>query len=89
MTQKELLSLEHLKIAEVKPGYFLHVHCEDGFYLTSWDGKVDDIKEFTACVCMYAPIRDEYDNYRIITSEEYSILEKQHREAIEAEYLKK
>ena len=26
MLQKDLLSLEHLKISEVKEGYFLHVH---------------------------------------------------------------
>ena len=84
MTQKELLSLEHLKIAEVKPGYFLHVHAEDGFYMTDWK-EGDDIKKFNGSVCIYAPIRDEYKDYRIITADEFKELEKQQREAIEKE----
>lgn len=75
MTQKELLSLEHLKIAEVKEGYYLHIHTEDGYYLTTWeDGS--DIKEYFGTECIYAPIREEYEDYRVIDKETHNELEK-------------
>lgn len=75
MTQKELLSLEHLKIAEVKEGYYLHIHTEDGYYLTTWeDGS--DVKEYVGTECIYAPIREEYEDYRVIDKEIHNELEK-------------
>lgn len=84
MTQKELLSLEHLKIAEVKEGYFLHVHTEDGYFLTSWV-EGDDIKNYSGAICIYAPIMDEYDDYRVISEDEHRNFEKQRDEEIEKE----
>lgn len=83
MTQKELLSLENLKIAEVKPGYFLHVHTNEGFYLTDWNKE--DIKQFHASVCMYAPIRDTYNDYYIIDQSEYDQLKEEQQKAFEEE----
>ena len=83
MTQKELLSLDHLKIAEVKPGYFLHVHTEDGWVLTDWNGE--DIKEYSGSVCIYAPIKDEYNDYYIVTSEAHNSYMESQRKAIEEE----
>lgn len=83
MTKKELLNLEHLKIAEEKQGYFVHVHCEDGWYLTDWNKE--DIKEFHASVCMYLPIRDKYNNYYLITLEDYNRLMNEQRIALEKE----
>ena len=79
MTQKELLNLEHLSIAEVKK--FVHIHTEEGYVMTSWkDG--DDIKEYAGSVCYYMPIRNEYEDYRIITLKEHNDLENQRDEAI-------
>lgn len=81
MTQKELLSLEHLKIAEVKEGYFLHVHTEDGYFLTSWK-EGDDIKEYSGSICMYAPIVEDYPDYRVISENEHNNLEKMRDEEL-------
>lgn len=81
MTQKELLSLEHLKIAEVKEGYFLHVHTEDGYFLTSWK-EGDDIKEYSGSICMYAPIVEDYPDYRVISESEHNNLEKMRDEEL-------
>lgn len=81
MTQEQILKMEHLKVAEVKPGMFVHVHAEDGYIITSW-GEQKDIKEYTGSVCLYMPIRDNYDiDYRIITVAEHEELEKQKEEA--------
>lgn len=71
MTQKELLSLEHLKIAEVKT--FVHIHTEDGWVLTDWNTG-DDIKNYWSSVCMYTPIKDQYPDYRVITADEDKVL---------------
>ena len=85
MTQKELLSLEHLKIAEVKEGYFLHVHTEDGYFLTSWK-EGDNVKNYSGAICIYAPIMDNYPDYRIIRSDEHKNLENQKEELEKKEY---
>ena len=85
MTQEQLLKMEHLKIAEVKPGMFVHIHAEDGYAITAWDEQ-SDIKEYSGSICMWMPIRDSYDdNYRIITIAEHEDFEARQREAIEAE----
>ena len=82
MTQKELLSLEHLKIAEVKPNLFLHVHAEDGWHITSWN-EGDKIEDYWGCQCIYAPIKDEYPDYRMIESMEHLKNEDQKRIELE------
>lgn len=79
MTQKELLNLEHLSIAEVKK--FVHIHTEEGYIMTSWNDG-DDVKEYAGSVCYYMPIRNEYEDYRIITLKEHNDLENQRDEAI-------
>lgn len=79
MTQKQLLEMEHLSIKEVKPGMFVHVHTEDGYMITPWF-EGDDIKEYMGTVCMYMPIRETYDDYRIITVEEHNELEERQKE---------
>lgn len=85
MTQEQILKMEHLKVAEVKPNMFVHVHAEDGYIITSW-GENEDIKDYSGSVCMYMPIRDNYDDdYRTITVAEHEELERRQREAIEAE----
>ena len=85
MTQEQLLKIEHLKIAEVKPNMFVHIHAEDGYVITSWSDK-DDIKDYNSSTCMWMPIRDSYDNeYRTITVAEHEELEKRCKEALEAE----
>lgn len=82
MTQEQLLNMEHLKIAEVKPGMFVHVHAEDGYIITSWH-DTDNIEDYTGSQCMWMPIRDEYDhNYRIITLMEHKDLEERHTAAM-------
>ena len=85
MTQEQLLKMEHLKIAEVKPNMFVHVHAEDGYIITAW-GEHEDIKEYSGSTCMWMPIRDNYDDdYRTITVAEHEELEQRQREAFEAE----
>ena len=82
MTREELLNLEHLAIAEVTK--FVHIHTEEGFYMTDWkDGQ--DIKEYSGSVCYYMPIRDTYNDYRVITAEQHNELMKQQEEAHKAE----
>lgn len=88
MTQEQLLKMEHLKIAEVKPGMFVHIHAEDGYMITSW-GEHEDIKEYSGSSCMWMPIRDSYDDdYRTITLDEHKELENRQREVIENEHRK-
>lgn len=85
MTQEQILKMEHLKVAEVKPNMFVHVHAEDGYIITAW-GENEDIKDYSGSVCMYMPIRDSYDDdYRTITVAEHEEFERRQREAIEAE----
>lgn len=85
MTQEQVLKMEHLKIAEVKPNLFVHVHAEDGYMITSW-GEHEDIKNYTASKCLYMPIMDSYDDdYRTITETEHEVFEKQHIDAVMAE----
>lgn len=85
MTQEQILKMEHLKVAEVRPNMFVHVHAEDGYIITSW-GEHEDIKDYAGSVCMYMPIRDRYDDdYRTITVAEHEEFERRQREAIEAE----
>ena len=82
MTREELLNLEHLAIAEVTK--FVHIHTEEGFYMTDWkDGQ--DFKEYSGSVCYYMPIRDTYVDYRVITAEQHNELMKQQEEAHKAE----
>lgn len=85
MTQQEILNMPNLKIAEVKPDMFVHVHAEDDYRITSWQ-EGDDIKNYVGSVCMYMPIRDEYPyNYRTITVAEHEAYEEQARKAVEEE----
>ena len=85
MTQEQLLKMEHLKIAEVKPGMFVHIHAEEGYVITPW-GEHEDIKDYSASTCMWMPIRDSYDDdYRTITQAEHEEFERRQREVIENE----
>lgn len=81
MTRQELLSLEHLAIAEVTK--FVHLHTEEGWYITDWNGE--DIKQYHSSVCYYMPIRDTYNDYRVITTEEHNKLLEMQETAIKAE----
>jgi hypothetical protein len=70
MTKQEILNLPHLSIAEVLPDKFVHLHCYEGYILTDYtEGK--DIKDYHGSVCVYFPIKDEYDTYRVITQAEH------------------
>lgn len=86
MTQEQILKMENLEIAEVKPNMFVHVHAKEGYIITSYNPETDDIKNYSGSVCMYMPIRDAYDDdYRTITVEEHEAFEEQSRLAHEAE----
>jgi hypothetical protein len=70
MTRQEILNLPHLLISEVLPNKFVHLHCEDGYILTDYiEGK--NIKDYYGSICVYFPIKDEYDVYRVITQAEH------------------
>lgn len=84
MTQQEILNLPNLKIAEVKPNMFVHIHANDNYVITTWN-EGDPIEDYSGAVCMWMPIRDTYDGvYRTITIEEHEALDAQAREAHEA-----
>lgn len=86
MTQEQILKMENLEIAEVKPNMFVHVHAKEGYRITSYNPETDDIKNYSGSACMYMPIRDAYDDdYRTITVEEHEAFEEQSRLAHEAE----
>ena len=82
MTRQELLSLDHLAIAEVTK--FVHIHTEEEWYMTEWT-EDKDIKEYSGSVCYYMPIREDYADYRVITAAEHEELEKQREIAVEEE----
>lgn len=85
MTQDQILKMDHLMVAEVKPNMFVHIHAEDGYIITAWNEN-EDIKNYSGSVCLYMPIRDSYDDdYRIITVAEHNELDKRQKVAIEAE----
>lgn len=85
MTQDQILKMDHLKVAEVKPNMFVHIHAEDGYIITAWNEN-EDIKDYSGSVCLYMPIRDSYDDdYRTITEAEHIELDKRQKVAIEAE----
>ena len=80
MTKQELMSLPHLSISEEIPGMFIHMHTEEGYFITDYvDSK--DIKEYNSTVCMYCPIMDTYNDYRIITKAEDIEYRKRQEEA--------
>lgn len=82
MTRQELLSLEHLAVAEVTK--FVHIHTEEGYVITPWlEGG--DIKEYSGSVCYYMPIREEYPTHRVITTAEHNELEQQRDEEVQKE----
>lgn len=86
MTQEQILKMENLEVAEVKPNMFVHVHAKEGYRITSYNPETDDIKNYSGSICMYMPIRDAYDDdYRTITVEEHEVFEEQCRIAHEAE----
>ena len=86
MTQEQILKMDNLEVAEVKPGMFVHVHAKEGYIITSYNPETDDIKNYSGSICMYMPIRDSYDDdYRTITVKEHEVFEEQSRIAHEAE----
>lgn len=71
MTQKELLALPHLAVAEVNEKW-VHIHTEEGYYITDFDQETGDINEYSDFTCMYSPInKEEYPEYYIITEVEH------------------
>lgn len=82
MTRKEILNLPHLLISEVIPNKFVHLHCEEGYILTDYN-EDKDIKDYYGSVCVYFPIKDEYDAYRVITQAEHENYLKLQEQAIE------
>jgi len=64
MTQKELLALPHLAVAEVNEKW-VHIHTEEGYYITDFD-QDDDYFYYKDFFCAYLPIKEEYPNYQAI-----------------------
>lgn len=82
MTKQEILNLPHLKISEEIEGKFVHIHAEEGFIITNWN-ESKDIKDYQGSECIYFPIRDEYDDHRIISNSEHDLLLEKQKMAIE------
>ena len=82
MTRQEVLSLPNLAIAEVTK--FVHLHAAEGYVITEWM-EGNDIKEYSGSNCYYMPIKDEYQEFRVITFEEDRRLEALREEAVKAE----
>lgn len=77
MKLKEVLGLDHLKIAE--KGKFVHIHAEEGYVITSClvdESDEDSILEYNGSECYYMPIIEDYPDYRIITLDEHLKYEK-------------
>lgn len=84
MTQQELLNLNNLEVAEVKPNMFLHIHTKIGYMITPYfDGM--DIKNYESGECYYMPIENEYPDYRVITVEEDKVYSNLRDEALKKE----
>lgn len=81
MTQREILNLNNLKVAELKPNMFLHIHAKDGFIITSYK-EGDNIEKYVGSVCYYMPIKDEYPDYRVITTDMHNNYENMRNTAI-------
>lgn len=78
MTREELMALSHLNISEITR--FVHLHTEEGWFLTDYFEGMD-IKEFCYTNCLYLPIKDEYNAYRVIDEVEKAMLEERAEEA--------
>lgn len=78
MTREELMALSHLNISEITR--FVHLHTEEGWFLTDYFEGMD-IKEFCYTNCLYLPIKDEYNAYRVIDEVEMAMLEERAEEA--------
>lgn len=86
MTQQEILNLPHLKISEVLPNKFVHIHAEQGYMITS-HMVGDNVKDYYGTECVYFPIREEYEAHRVISLEEHNSYEELREKAIEEELL--
>lgn len=81
MTKQELMSMPNLAISEETK--FVHIHTEKGYFIT--EKELSDVKAYQGFECMYAPIKDEYPDYKVITEAEHLENERIKNEAIEAE----
>lgn len=69
MKFEDLQKIEALEVCEYT-GNTLHLHCKQGYYLTEFTG--DDYLKYTDFFCAFLPIKEEYQNYQVITVEQHN-----------------
>lgn len=71
MTKLELMSLQHLDVAEQKR--LIHLHSEEGWLICNFTEGMD-IMDYASTNCLYVPVKDEYiETYSTITVEQDAI----------------
>jgi hypothetical protein len=85
MKFEDLKKLPHILICEYT-GNTLHLHTEEGYYLTDFNNE--DYLNYDDFFCTFLPIKEEYPNFQVITEEIHNAnVEK--RNALLEENLKK
>lgn len=69
MKFEDLQKIEALEVCEYT-GNTLHLHCKQGYYLTEFTG--DDYLKYTDFFCTFLPIKEEYQNYQVVTLEQHN-----------------
>ena len=69
MKFEDLQKIEVLEVCEYT-GNTLHLHCKEGYFLTDFTG--DDYLKYTDFFCTFLPIKEEYQNYQVVTVEQHN-----------------
>ena len=74
--------MEHkIVIEENKERGYKQIKCTEGHYLTNWDKN--DIKEYSYCRVMFAPIDYDISGYYCVDEEEHNRLVEEQIKALE------
>jgi hypothetical protein len=74
---------EHLSINKNTDYNYYEVSCNEGHYITNWDGE--DILAFSACSVLFASLDSDISTFYCITKEQYDELMAKQEEAIKEE----
>ena len=69
MKFEDLQKIAELEVCEYT-GNTLHLHCKEGFYLTDFTGE--DYLKYADFFCTFLPIKEEYQNYQVVTVEQHN-----------------
>lgn len=80
MKFEDLQKIAALEVCEYT-GNTLHLHCKEGYFLTDFTG--DDYLKYTDFFCTFLPIKEEYQNYQVITIKQHNDNLDKRKKAIE------